>query len=168
MLAEATPLRPVRELALRKDKPMTPVTAAPVSAKADLHAQVSDFYARQMRLLDDGAADAWAETFTDNGTFIASGQQAATSGRAKLAAAARASQAELAAAGIVHRHWLSMITVDQGSDGTIRARCYALVIATQRGGDSVIHRSTTCDDVLLRDGDGFVVRSRSVTRDDLR
>lgn len=133
-----------------------------------MHAQVSDFYSRQMRLLDDGEADAWAATFAENGTFIASGHQAPTTGRADLAAAVRAGQAELAAAGIVHRHWLGMITVDQGGDGTVLARCYALVIATQRGGDSVIHRSTTCDDVLLRDGDGFVVESRSVTRDDLR
>jgi 3-phenylpropionate/cinnamic acid dioxygenase small subunit len=133
-----------------------------------LHAQVSDFYSRQMRLLDDGEAEAWAATFAENGTFIASGHQAPTIGRADLAAAVRAGQAELAAAGIVHRHWLGMITVDQGGDGTVLARCYALVIATQRGGDSVIHRSTTCDDVLLRDGDGFVVESRSVTRDDLR
>jgi len=152
----------------RKDNLMTPITAVPVTAEAGLHAQVSDFYSRQMRLLDDGEAQAWAATFAENGTFIASGHQAPTTGRPDLAAAVRAGQAELAAAGIVHRHWLGMITVDQCGDGTVRARCYALVIATQRGGDSVIHRSTTCDDVLLRDGDGFVVESRSVTRDDLR
>jgi 3-phenylpropionate/cinnamic acid dioxygenase small subunit len=147
---------------------MTPVTAAPATAEADLQAQVSDFYSRQMRLLDDGDADAWAATFTENGTFTASGHPAPTTGRSNLAAGVRASHAELAASGIVHRHWLGMISVDQGGDGTVRARCYALVIATQRGGSSVIHRSTTCDDVLLRDGGGFMVQSRSVTRDDLR
>jgi 3-phenylpropionate/cinnamic acid dioxygenase small subunit len=147
---------------------MTPVTAEPVTGEASLHAQVSDFYSRQMRMLDDGEAEAWAATFAENGTFMASGHSAPTTGRADLAAAVRAGQAELAASGIVHRHWLGMITVDQGDDGTVRARCYALVIATRRGGDPVIHRSTTCDDVLLRAGDGFVVKSRSVTRDDLR
>jgi 3-phenylpropionate/cinnamic acid dioxygenase small subunit len=153
---------------LWKDNPMTPVTAVPVTTEGDLHAQVSDFYARQMRLLDDGDAEGWAATFTENGTFIASGHQAPTSGRADLVAAVRAGHAELAASGIVHRHWLGMIAADQGDDGTVRARCYALVIATSRGGDSAIHRSTTCDDVLLRHGDGFMVQSRSVTRDDLR
>jgi 3-phenylpropionate/cinnamic acid dioxygenase small subunit len=152
---------------LRKDNLMTHVTATPVATEAELHAQVSDFYSRQMRLLDDGDADAWAATFAENGTFIASGHQAPTSGRADLAAAVRATKAELAAAGIVHRHWLGMITVDRDSDGAVRARCYALVIATQRGGDSVIHRSTTCDDVLVTDNAGFIVQSRSVTRDDL-
>jgi hypothetical protein len=133
-----------------------------------LRTQVSEFYSRQMRLLDDGEAQAWAATFAENGTFIASGHQAPTTGRADLTAAVLATHAELAASGIVHRHWLGMITVDQGSDGTVLARSYALVIATRRGGGSVIHRSTTCDDVLLRDGDGFLVQSRSVTRDDLR
>jgi hypothetical protein len=153
---------------LRKDHPMAPVTAAPVTAEADLHTQVTGFYSRQMRLLDDGDADAWAATFTADGTFTASGHPAPTTGRASLAAAVRASRAELAAAGTVHRHWLGMLSVGQGSDGTVLARSYALVIATQRGGAAVIHRSTTCDDVLLRDGDGFMVQSRSVTRDDLR
>jgi len=151
-----------------KDTLMTSVTAAPVTAEADLRTRVSDFYSRQMRLLDEGEAEAWAATFTEDGTFVATGHQAPTTGRANLAVAVRAGQAELAAAGIVHRHWLGMIAVDQGGDGAVRARCYALVIATRHGGDSVIHRSTTCDDVLLRDGDGFLVQSRAVTRDDLR
>lgn len=146
---------------------MTTVTAAEAIAEGDLHAQVSDFYSRQMRLLDDGDAESWAATFAENGSFIASGQPAATTGRANLAAAVAASHADLAAAGVVHRHWLGMITADQGGDGTVLARCYALVIATERGGGSVIHRSTTCDDVLLRNGGSFVVLSRSVTRDDL-
>jgi 3-phenylpropionate/cinnamic acid dioxygenase small subunit len=132
-----------------------------------LQAQVTDFYSRQMRLLDDGDAEAWAATFTEDGTFVASGHQSPTTGRADLIAAVRATHAQLAASGIVHRHWLGMITVDQGSDGTVRARSYALVIATKRGGDSVIHRCTTCDDVLVRTGADFAVQSRSVTRDDL-
>jgi SnoaL-like domain len=145
---------------------MTQVTAVPVTADSELHSQVSDFYSRQMRLLDDGDAEAWAATFAENGTFVATGHPSPTTGRADLIAAVRATHAQLAAAGIVHRHWLGMITVNLGGDGTIRARSYALVIATKRGGDSVIHRSTTCDDVLVRDGGSFAVQSRSVTRDD--
>jgi len=134
---------------------MTQVTAVPVTAESELRAQVTDFYSRQMRLLDDGDAEAWAATFTADGTFIASGHQHPTTGRAGLIAAVRATHAELAASGIVHRHWLGMIIVDQRTDGTVHARSYALV-----------HRSTTCDDVLVRAGAGFAVQSRSVTRDD--
>jgi len=145
---------------------MTQVTAVPVTAESELRAQVTDFYSRQMRLLDDGDAEAWAATFTADGTFIASGHQHPTTGRAGLIAAVRATHAELAASGIVHRHWLGMIIVDQRTDGTVHARSYALVIASKRGGSSIVHRSTTCDDVLVRAGAGFAVQSRSVTRDD--
>ena len=36
-----------------KDTLMTSVTAAPVTAEADLRTRVSDFYSRQMRLPDN-------------------------------------------------------------------------------------------------------------------
>jgi len=47
------------------------------------------------------------------------------------------------------------------------ARCYALVVATHLGGTPALHRSTVCEDVLVRDGDAWLVRHRQVSRDDL-
>jgi hypothetical protein len=132
-----------------------------------LHAEVQDFYARQMQALDDGRAEAWAETFTEDGSFAANAHPEPTVGRPALVAAVRETVAALAAEDVVHRHWLGMLTVDPAPDGTVRARCYALVLAIPRGGSPVIHRSTVCEDVLVRAGDGWAVRTRQVTRDDL-
>jgi hypothetical protein len=62
-----------------------------------------------------------------------------------------------------------MLTVDPMDDGAVRARCYALVIATRRGGggEAIIHRSTVCEDELVPSDAGWAVRKRVVTRDDL-
>lgn len=134
---------------------------------ADLQTALQRFYAEQMQLLDDGAAEAWAQTFTDDGVFAANGQPAPVHGRHAIAAAARAAREQLDQAKVVHRHWLGMLTADRRDDGSIGTRCYALVIATPHGGAPAIHRSTICEDVLIPVDDSWRVRSRVVTRDDL-
>jgi len=60
-----------------------------------------------------------------------------------------------------------MLVVDPSSEDVVRARSYALVIEVPVGGSPALHRSTVCDDVLIRDGDRWLVRERLVTRDDL-
>jgi hypothetical protein len=134
---------------------------------ADLQTALQRFYAEQMQLLDDGGAEAWADTFTDDGVFAANGQPAPVRGRHAIAAAARAARDQLGQAKVVHRHWLGMLTADLQDDGSVRARCYALVIATPHGGVPAIHRSTLCEDVLIPADGSWRVRSRIVTRDDL-
>lgn len=148
---------------------MTIVTTTDVVAvdPVRLRAEVEDFYARQMQLLDQGRAEEWAATFTPDGVFGANAFPEPTVGRDALTAAARDTRAGLDAQGMVHRHWLGMVTADPAGDDTVVARCYALVIATPKGGQPVIHRSTVCEDELQRSGDGFLVRHRWVTRDDL-
>jgi SnoaL-like domain len=140
---------------------------AQVFDSTELHSRVQLFYAEQMQLLDAGANDAWAATFAEDGVFAANGLPAPVRGRQNIAAAARATAAQLAAAGIAHRHWLGMLTVRPDTDGVVRTKCYALVIEIPRGGSATIHRSTICADVLVPAGDSWLVRHRSVTRDDL-
>jgi len=120
-----------------------------------------------MRLLDEGDAEGWAATFTEDGSFAANAHPEPTVGRANLAAAVRRTHQELQAAGVKHRHWLGMLSVDALEDGTVRAFSYALVIATPKGGQPVIHRSTTCSDILVPNGDSWLVQRREVSRDDL-
>lgn len=134
---------------------------------ADLQAALQRFYAEQMQLLDGGATEAWARTFTDDGVFAASGQPAPVRGRHAIAAAARAAREQLDNARVVHRHWLGMLTADPQDDGSVRARCYALVISTPLGGSPAIHRSTICEDELVPADGSWLVRRRVVTRDDL-
>jgi hypothetical protein len=141
--------------------------ASGAPAAADLHAVLQRFYAEQMQLLDSGATQEWAQTFTEDGVFAASGQPAPVRGRSAIAAAARAAREQLDRAKVVHRHWLGMLTADPRADGSVLARCYALVIATPHGGDPAIHRSTICEDVLVPANGSWLVRERAVTRDDM-
>ncbi|WP_248958993.1 nuclear transport factor 2 family protein [Sphaerisporangium perillae] len=133
----------------------------------ELHVRVQRFYAEQMRLLDTGATGEWAATFTEDGTFSVPTLAEPVRGRAAIASGARAAAGQRAAAGVVHRHWMGMLTVEPREDGTVHARSYALVIETPLGDLPRLHRSTVCEDVLVPSGDTWRVRERVVTRDDL-
>jgi hypothetical protein len=132
-----------------------------------LHTEIQRFYARQMQAMDSGEVETWAATFTPDGVFASNAFPQPTCGRAALAAAARHAATEAAAAGLVRRHWLGMLTVEPREDGSVFARSYALVIITPHGGAPELSRSTVCEDVLVPDGDSWLVRERSVNRDDL-
>jgi 3-phenylpropionate/cinnamic acid dioxygenase small subunit len=139
--------------------------SAPV---ADLYQEVQQFYADQMRLLDDGAVAEWAQTFTEDGVFAANAHPEPIRGRVAIEAGARAAAEELARTGVRRRHWLGMVSVRPGTDdSSLAVDSYALVIATPRDGKPTLHASTSCVDDLVRDGDGWLVRHRRVTRDDL-
>jgi 3-phenylpropionate/cinnamic acid dioxygenase small subunit len=145
-----------------------PVTAASLDLTADLYCQIQQFYARQMQLLDDGDAGAWAGTFAPDGVFAANAHPQPTRGRDAIAAAARRAVDELAADGETRRHWLGMLAVDPRSDGSIGVRSYALIFQTRRGGQAALRLSTVCDDVLVQgDAGDWLIRYREVTRDDL-
>lgn len=132
-----------------------------------LYAEIQHFYARHMQLLDDGKADEWAATFTADGSFLAPNLNEPVRGRDALAAAVRKTAAQLAEIGEVHRHWHGMTAVTPREDGSVLARCYALVFATPKGGEPRLHRTCVCEDVLVPDGTGWLVRDRRVTRDDM-
>ncbi|MYW97962.1 nuclear transport factor 2 family protein [Amycolatopsis rubida] len=149
---------------------MTAQSEAPVADETfhRIYAEVLQFYARTMQLLDAGRAADWAESFTEDATFAMPSRPQPVRGRDELTAVAREGAAGLAKAGEVHRHWHSMVSVEPGSDATLAVRCYAQVVATKLGGSSRLHRICVCEDVLVRGGDGRLrVRSRRVTRDDL-
>ncbi|MFD0346153.1 nuclear transport factor 2 family protein [Kitasatospora aburaviensis] len=54
-----------------------------------LRADIEQFYARHMQLLDGGRAEEWAATFTEDGTFRLPGRPEPSRGRAELAEGAR-------------------------------------------------------------------------------
>ncbi|AZQ74564.1 nuclear transport factor 2 family protein [Streptomyces luteoverticillatus] len=111
------------------------------------HAEVEHFYARQMRLLDSGEADAWAATFTEG---------------------ARGAVAALAAEGETHRHWVGMLAVRPRGDGSLLAESYVQVVAVRPGEGPRLHLMCTCADVFVRQDGELLVRERVVTRDDRR
>jgi hypothetical protein len=135
---------------------------------AALYAEVQQFYARHMHLLDNGEADAWAATFTEEATFSVPTLPAPVVGRAGLAAAVKRSAAALAEAGEQHRHWPGVFDVVPQQDGSVVVHSYTTVFASPRGGESRVHRECTCTDVLVREGGALFVKDRRVSRDDLR
>ncbi|WP_282088953.1 nuclear transport factor 2 family protein [Streptomyces tendae] len=134
---------------------------------AEVYAEVQQFYAEHMQLLDGGAVDAWAETFTEDATFAVPTLPEPTRGREGLREALSRTTRELAAARERRRHWHGMVAVFPNGDGSLRVRCYALVFATRLERQPVLHRVCVCEDVLVREGGRLLVKSREVTRDDL-
>ncbi|GIG63089.1 hypothetical protein Lfu02_74610 [Longispora fulva] len=138
-----------------------------LSALAELRAEVEQFYATHFHLLDSGAAEEWALTFTEDGAFHPPSGADPVRGRAALTAGVGAGYQRLLEAGEVHRHWHGMVAVEAAGDGTVRAKCYALILATPVGGTARVHLTCVCEDVLVRDGEKLLVAERRVTRDDL-
>ncbi|KPI11991.1 hypothetical protein OK074_2612 [Actinobacteria bacterium OK074] len=145
------------------------VTQETTAVGADgLYQRIQQFYAEQMQLLDGCRVREWAATFTEDGVFAANAQPEPVVGRAAITAAARSATDASTAAGIQRRHWLGMVSVGAVTEGAVRARCYALVIETPRGGRPALAVSTVCEDVLVPGADGgWLVRERHVFRDDL-
>ncbi|MFI6660241.1 nuclear transport factor 2 family protein [Streptomyces sp. NPDC050523] len=133
-----------------------------------LYAEIQQFYARHMHLLDDGDADAWAAGFTEDASFSVPTLPAPVVGRAGLAAAVRRTAEALADAGEQHRHWPGVFDVRPQEDGSVVVHSYTTVFASPLGGASRVHRVCTCTDVLVREGGRLLVKAREVARDDLR
>ncbi|RSS78158.1 nuclear transport factor 2 family protein [Streptomyces sp. WAC06614] len=148
---------------------MTTEAVAPGAVwSAALHAEVQQFYAHQMQLLDLGEAEQWSLTFTTDAVFDVPTLPEPVRGRPGLVAAVRRARAEPAAAGERHRHFMGMADVRPLPDGTVAVRSYTIVYATPVGGASRVHRTCVCEDVLVRGADGTLrVAHRVVSRDDL-
>ncbi|MFD4375005.1 nuclear transport factor 2 family protein [Streptomyces sp. NPDC058486] len=130
---------------------------------------IERFYAGHMQLLDGGAAAAWARTFTDDATFASPSMTEPVRGRDGIEAGARAAVAGRAAAGEVHRHWVTMTEVRPAAEGAgdgIDAVSYVEILATPRGGAPRIELSCVMRDRLVRRDGALLVAERVITRDD--
>jgi 3-phenylpropionate/cinnamic acid dioxygenase small subunit len=146
---------------------MTITEHALAGPDAALYQEIQQFYAYQMQLLDDGKAEEWGETFTEDGIMAANAHPAPTCGREALIAAAKAVTGQLAADGIRRRHFLGMVNIQEVRGDVVKARCYALVIDTARGEQANLRMSTLCVDELVRGASGWQIVRRDVSRDDL-
>ncbi|MGH3939498.1 MAG: nuclear transport factor 2 family protein [Pseudonocardiaceae bacterium] len=144
----------------------TESVSADTPAFEALYAEVQQFYAQHMHLLDTGAAEEWARTFTDDGVCKLPSAPEPIRGRIALAAGVHKAAAGLAEAGEVHRHVLGMLAVTPQADGSLQVRSYAQIIATPQGGQPRLHLMCVCEDVLVREGGELRVWKRRVTRDD--
>ncbi|MGW0494828.1 nuclear transport factor 2 family protein [Streptomyces sp. NPDC003007] len=137
--------------------------AEPVSAET--YVAVQQFYARQMRLLDERQAEEWAGTFTQDGVFAQNTVPEPLRGREAVATAVRRNLERTADTPEQRRHVFSMLTVVPGPDGSLSTRCYAQVLVTPAGGQTRLHLSAVCEDELVPHGAGWLVRHRRVEHD---
>jgi long-chain acyl-CoA synthetase len=145
-----------------------PPQAAPAQPAVDTetYVQIQHFYAWQSQLLDFNKFEEWAATFTEDGSFLAPGMPEPVRGRAALGAATRKNH-EGIEPDLAIRHWFNMTTVEPRADGTLHALSYVIVLRTPRNGESIIYRSTICEDVLVLQDGRWLVRERVIRRDDL-
>lgn len=144
----------------------TPLAPAPATVDDGTYRQIQHFYAWQSQLLDFGKFEEWAATFTQDGSFLAPGFPEPVRGRTALAVGTRKNHEGIDSS-LAVRHWFGMTTVEPGAGGAVRALSYVIVIRTPQNGESIIYRSTTCEDMLIREDGQWLVRERVIRRDDL-
>ncbi|MGH3938169.1 MAG: nuclear transport factor 2 family protein [Pseudonocardiaceae bacterium] len=132
-----------------------------------IYAEVQQFYARHIQLMDEGKADEVALTFTEDASMVSPPKIAEPiHGRADLLAGLRKAADALAAEGVRYRRCHTMIAVEPRPEGQLSVRAYVQVVRTQRGGEPTLHAMCVCQDVLVREDGELKVRERVVTRDD--
>ncbi|MFD7676904.1 nuclear transport factor 2 family protein [Streptomyces sp. NPDC060187] len=145
---------------------------------AALYAQVQQFYAQQMRILDadadadadavaDGGEARWAATFTEDAVVELPLLPAPLRARAGLTHYARAAAERRRRAGSRLHHWVGMLDVRPRPDGTLHTRCSALAHATPPGATSKVLYVCVMEDVLVRARGTWRTAHRRITRDDL-
>ncbi|MFF5706505.1 nuclear transport factor 2 family protein [Streptomyces sp. NPDC012794] len=141
-------------------EPMTRPSAGEDYVSAELYARIQQFYAGQMAMMDDGRAEEWAATFTEDAVFPPS-----VTSRAGRADSARAHAEKLLREKTDLRHWLGMLDVRPQPDGSLHARAYVLTARTVRGEELRITASVVCRDRLVEEDGRWRVSERTLRRD---
>lgn len=130
-----------------------------------VYQEIQQFYAHQMQLLDGGAAEEWAETFTADGVFAQNVKPEPWRGRSEIAARLRTGLSRLAGRGMTRRHWFGMVDVTVVDHDAVETRYYTTVFETPAGGPPSICLSALCEDVLVYEDGRWLVRYRLVSHD---
>jgi actinorhodin biosynthesis protein ActVIA len=133
-------------------------------SRAELHFEIQQFYACQIRCLDDGDAAGFAATFTEDAVFIHDPGET-VEGRANIAAATETNVAKIRETKVVRRHWFGMIIIEPGGDDQIRTQYAATTTLTAPDGGAALGTSSLVDDVLVRRDGRLSTASRTVHSD---
>ena len=145
---------------------IAPGIASPLVA-GETYLQVLQFYALQLKILDNGDTEQWAQTFTPDGIFEAADMPEPIRGRAALARAVEYQNAKHQ--GLILMHWVGQLTVEPLEDDAVRAHSYAMVYiipaTTLLEGEVHFRHHTLCDDELVPHNGTWLVRHRRVATD---
>jgi len=134
-------------------------------SRTDVYAEVQQFYARQMQLLDGGSFEAYADTFTEDGEFRHTPGRQPAKGRERIVRELYEFHERFADDPVQRRHWFNMVDLEPQDDGSIRSTVYALVITVRPDARPVLAPSCVVRDVLVRTGGELRNRSRWVEHD---
>ena len=133
-----------------------------VRVSGDLHAEVTTFYARQMRTVDALDVEGFADTFTDDGVVVhANGTRA--EGRAQMVAGMIKNLPRYR--DVALRHWFDHLIIEPMDEDTVSVSYYSLVTHTDREGKVTFEPTFTVEDVLVRREGQLFTKSRVIHRD---
>ncbi|WP_086771559.1 nuclear transport factor 2 family protein [Streptomyces bobili] len=141
-----------------------------MSVTADLYVEVKNFYARQMRVLDDLDIEQFTATFTEDGSVAHPHRGEKVEGREAM----RAKMTSMLPMyeGLVTRHWFDHFLIEpagaSGDDG-LRVTYYSLVTQTDTEDQMRFFSSSSVEDRMVRDEKGELrIRERVIHRDNPR
>ncbi|GAA2398358.1 hypothetical protein GCM10010191_01350 [Actinomadura vinacea] len=128
--------------------------------------RIQRLYGAQSHLIDEGRAAEWAATFTADGEFRSPSYPEPVIGTRELTAFAERFHAGARASGVVTRHVVTDLFVESAGGDRAAVRAYLQIVTTPAGGPSRLERMTTITDELVRTGGRWLIRRRTVRRDD--
>ncbi|MER6343679.1 nuclear transport factor 2 family protein [Streptomyces sp. NPDC001595] len=131
------------------------------------YAQVQHFYARQMQALDNGRLEEYADSFTKEGSFQHTPGVDPVVGRDAILAELRSFLKKYEDDPTRRRHYFNQMVLDPQDDGSVRSTVYALIVRVRPNERPEVWPSTVVHDVLDTTDGGILLRSRSVSYDQL-
>lgn len=128
--------------------------------KASVLVSVLQLYGEQSFSIDSGAAEAWADTFTEDGCFESPSYPESVAGRSALTDFARRISEKSPSSRhiIVNAHVHGALT---GEGAHVRSNL--MIVRTLADGSVLVERVTTIDDHLVRVDNSWKIRLRHVT-----
>ncbi|MFB0618928.1 nuclear transport factor 2 family protein [Streptomyces sp. AGS-58] len=137
-----------------------------MSVNADLYIEVKDFYARQMRVLDDLDIERFTATFTEDGSVAHPHRGEKVEGREAMRAKMKSMLPMYE--GLVTRHWFDHFLIEPAGDDGLRVTYYSLVTQTDTEDEMRFYSSSSVEDRMVRVDGELRIRERVIHRDNPR
>ncbi|MEU5280215.1 nuclear transport factor 2 family protein [Streptomyces asoensis] len=134
-----------------------------MSVTADLYIEVKNFYARQMRVLDDLDIERFTATFTEDGSVAHPHRGEKVEGREAMRAKMKSMLPMYE--GLVTRHWFDHFLIEETEGDGLRVTYYSLVTQTNTKDEVHFFSSSSVEDQMVREEGELRIRERVIHRD---
>jgi 3-phenylpropionate/cinnamic acid dioxygenase small subunit len=122
---------------------------------------IHDLYTKWCVAIDDGDAEGWADTFTDNAVFRLTTHPVRAEGRAEILAMGQSVYEHDEG---MNRHQCYNILLTEDGD-SVNGRCDAMVLELRTGGDARIIKTCRYQDRIVVTPRGWAFQERVITWD---